>query len=186
MPCFERYACTPARCTLHAELDARYALPLHALRPTSSLFQNKNFKKNGRVYLAVRLHAKALVRWRGRVSVLLHALRYVQTDMSAYTKSETAKASVRKEANKATRASTQVRNEANKPKQAGNQILDSSEHSWRRCMVAGLAGLLGALSRSFTWCSLLLYLSLTTDSLLLSQNIYYTNRLPSQARQGVI
>ena len=102
------------------------------------------------------MHAKALVRWRGRVSVLLHALRYVQTDMSAYTKSETAKARVRKEANTATRASTQVRNEANKPKQAGNQILDSSEHSWRRCMVAGLAGLLGALSRSFAWCSLLL------------------------------
>jgi len=112
------------------------------------------------------LHAKALVRWRGRVCVFLHALRYVQTGMPAYTKRGIAKAS----AKRPTRASTQVRNEPNKPKQAGNQILDSIEHWWRRCMAKGLARLLGALSY--------LFLSLTIYSLLLSQNMYDTNRLP--------
>ena len=110
--------------------------------------------------------------------MLLHALRYVQTGMSAYTKRGIAKASVRKEADKSTTASTQVRNEPNKPKQAGNQILDSIEHWWRRCMVKGLARLLGALSRSFTCCPLLLVPLNTIYSLHLSQNIYYTNRLP--------
>jgi len=166
-------------------------------------------QKCGRGYLEVRLHANALVRWRGRVcvllhvllslllhvllSVLLHALRYVQTGMPAYTKSEIVKASVRKEANKATRASRQVRNEANKPKQAANQTLHSTQHSWRRCMVEGLSVLVGALS-PYLVLSLprllgpLSYKVLYHNiySLLLSQNIYYTNLLPSQARQGVI
>lgn len=125
------------------------------------------------------MHAKALVRWRGRVCVFLHALRYVQTGMPAYTKRGIAKTS----AKRPTRASTQVRNEPNKPKQAGNQILDSIEHWWRRCMVKGLARLLGALSRSFTWCSLLL-VPLSYHLLLapLSEHVRYK----PLALQGVI
>jgi hypothetical protein len=158
-PCHALSA-TPARlhaCTLHCTPATRYSSTLYA--PPQASFKIR-ISKSGRVYLAVRLHAKALVRWRGRVSVLLHALRYVQTGMSACTKRGIAKASVRKEADKSTTASTQVRNEPNKPKQAGNQILDSIEHSWRRCMVEGLAGLLGALSLVY------LVLSFTCSSLL--------------------